>query len=87
MANNRMFLFNPATGQRVMLAKKMGGAWYVGMPETLVANIDAVLNAEMDANRTDDKATWCGSLDWQIAYEHADETNMKLAETTPVELP
>ena len=59
MANNRMYLIFKPTGQRIMLAKRMGQEWYV-KSETLEADLDAffetcyVLHCETPESHPDD---------------------------------
>lgn len=39
MANNRLYLYHPASGERVFLAKRMGEGWHT-IGEELNANLD-----------------------------------------------
>jgi hypothetical protein len=71
-----MMLVNTATGQRVLIAKHLAGAWYFpatpesptidGSPNlTWTDRLDSAFNAEVD-----DYGSPQGSTAWRIEYEH-----------------
>ena len=87
MANNRMYLVNTATGQRVLIAKHLVTEWYFpatpeypttdGKPHPSWADrLEAAFVAEL----TSHGAGW-GSTAWRVEYEHDEpEEDAKLKE-------
>lgn len=69
MANNRMFLVNKSTGQRVLIAKHLLGAWYVHD----LAILDKTFDAEVHVHGADH-----GSTAWHVEYER-DEPDLDRA--------
>ena len=72
MANNRMYLVNTATGQRILLAKRMIGPWYVPAASAEAPAWTDKLDAAFDEEVTAHGAPW-GSTSWRIEYEHPND--------------
>jgi hypothetical protein len=72
MANNRMYLVNDATGQRVLLAKRMIGPWYFPANNIGDPSWSDKLDAAFDAEINEHGAPW-GSTSWRIEYEHPND--------------
>lgn len=71
MANNRMYLkYNP-TGEKVLLAKRMGWGWYV-FHDDLVKKLDELFNKSKSGDGHHDDY----SLELEISV--ADNTPMKI---------
>ena len=54
MANNRLYIYNPASKSAFLLAKSMGDGWYVHIPETFGERF----NAWLEENSIDDPASY-----------------------------
>lgn len=63
MANNRMYLKNKRTGEKILLAKYFPtGGW-----QTYHANLDQKLDDIFEQNEAE--PTFSGDNDWEIEYE------------------
>jgi hypothetical protein len=59
MANNRLYIKDPVSGERVMLAKSLGGGWYipVGQSEKVEAWLEGRDRASCYGNVSDMEPT------------------------------
>jgi hypothetical protein len=57
MANNRMWLVNERLGERVLIAKHLGGGWFVSNIEGLSKQLDETFGFDV-------------GTDWKLEYEH-----------------
>ena len=69
MSQNRMWLVNRQTNQRVLLAKHNASRWYV-FHDDLVDAVDATLEDEDARTRADGRQSVGGSRDWEVEYEN-----------------
>lgn len=44
MANNRLYLYDPESGEKFMLAKSLSNGWYINNPETFADNLEEWLD-------------------------------------------
>ncbi len=80
MANNRMYLVNTTTGQRILLAKRMIGPWYVPTGSAEAPAWADKLDAAFDEEVTAYDAPW-GSTSWRIEYEQPNDECERGGET------
>lgn len=62
MANNRLYIYDPETGDKFMIAKSLSDGWYIKDPEKLGHELEA----------------WLDGRDMSAAYSGTGSTELKL---------